>query len=152
MSLTESTVRSLWMSTGGVLGWENISGYLMLERGTDSASVHLSWCPESYTHAEFAVCRYAEKYHPSSNDYYEQESMGGKKKGVLTTMCSSLVFCSFLYSHVQVPFCSLFLFLFCTRAAGRLDVQFWTWCCHSALLRWENAVGLLKGYSGFINT
>lgn len=69
------------MSTGGVLGWENISGYLMLERGTDSASVHLSCCPESYTHAEFAICRYAEKYNPSSNDYYEQESMGGKKKG-----------------------------------------------------------------------
>lgn len=47
-----------------------------------------------------------------------------KKGGVFTMTYSSLVFCSFLYSHVQVPFCSLFLFLFCTRAAGRLDVQF----------------------------
>lgn len=47
-----------------------------------------------------------------------------KKKGFVTIVYSSLVFCSFLYSRVQVPFCSLFLFLFCTRAAGRLDVQF----------------------------
>lgn len=47
-----------------------------------------------------------------------------KKKGFVTIVHSSLVFCSFLYSRVQVPFCSLFLFLFCTRAAGRLDVQF----------------------------
>lgn len=52
----------------------------MLERGTDSASVHLSWCPESCTHAEFAFWRYAEKCDPSSNDYYGKESMGGKKK------------------------------------------------------------------------
>lgn len=76
-----------------------------------------------------------------------------KKKGVffLTIMYSSLVFCFFLYSRVQVPFCSLFLFLFGTRAAGRLDVQFWMCCCHSARLRWENAVGLLKGYSDLIN-
>lgn len=57
-----------------------------------------------------------------------------KKKGFITVMYSSLVFCSFLYSRVQVPFCSLFLFLFCTRAAGRLDVQFCMWSCHSALL------------------
>lgn len=69
----------------------------------------------------------------------------------LTIMYSSLVFYYFLYSRVQVPFCSLFLFLFSTRAAGRLDVQFWMWCCHSALLKWENAVELLKGYSGLIN-
>lgn len=115
--------------------------------------VHLSWCPESYTHAECAICRHAEKYDPSSNVYYDQESMGGKKKRFffLTIMYSSLVFCFFLYSRVQVPFCSLFLFLFGTRAAGRLDVQFWMCCCHSARLRWENAVGLLKGYSDLIN-
>lgn len=69
------------MNTGGVLWWENVNGYLMLEWGTDSASLHLSWCPESCTHAEFAICRYTEKYDPSSNDYYKQESMGGKKKG-----------------------------------------------------------------------
>lgn len=71
MSLTESTVRSLKMNTGDVLWWENVNSYLMLEQGTDSTSVHLSWCPESCTHAEFAICRYAEKYDPSSNDYYE---------------------------------------------------------------------------------
>lgn len=93
------------------------------------------------------------KYEPSSNDCCEQESMNGeKKKGFfLIVMYSSLFFSYFPYSHVQVSFCSLFLFLPCTRAAGRLDVQFRMWRCHSALLRGENALGLLKGYPDLIN-
>lgn len=87
------------------------------------------------------------KYEPSSNYYCEQESMNGeKKKAFLMVMYSSLFSSYFPYSHVQVSFCSLFLFLSCTRAAGRLDVQFRMWRCHSALLRGENALGLLKGY------
>lgn len=48
------------MSTGGVLGWENIDGYLMWERGADSALVHLCWSQESYTHAEFATVWFAD--------------------------------------------------------------------------------------------
>lgn len=79
--------------------------------------------------------------------------MEKKKKRLffLIVMYSSLFFSYFPYSHVQFSFCSLFLFLSCTRAAGRLDVQFRMWRCHSALLRGENALGLLKGYPDLIN-
>lgn len=45
----------------GVLGWGSINGYLMLECGTDSASVHLCWSHESYTHAGFTISWFADR-------------------------------------------------------------------------------------------
>lgn len=50
-------------------------------------------------------------------------SRWGGGEGFLKIMGSSLFFSYFLNSHVQVSFCSLFLFLSCTRAAERLGVQ-----------------------------
>lgn len=46
---------------GGILGWENIRGYLTLEHGTDSAPVHLCRSPGSYTHAEFTTSWFADR-------------------------------------------------------------------------------------------
>lgn len=131
MSRMESTM-SLINEHGGCV-WENIRGYLMVQRRTDSALVHLCWRDELHPCwiRHLVICRRAaKKYGPSWTDCCDHESMGGGK-GFLKIMGSSLFFSYFLNSHVQVSFCSLFLFLSCTRAAERLGVQLWMslLCC-----------------------
>lgn len=139
------------MSTGGFSGWDNISGYLMLQPGTHSALVYL-WRSDELHPCwiwHLVVCRWTEKkniYDSSWNDCCDPSQwMGGEV--FFMVMHSSSFFSYFLISCVQVSFCSLFLFLFCTRAAGRLTVQFSMWLCYSSLFRLENAVWLLKDYS-----
>lgn len=139
------------MSTGGFSGWDNISGYLMLQSGTHSALVYL-WRSDELHPCwiwHLVVCRWTEKkniYDLSWNDCCDPSQwMGGEV--FFMVMLSSSFFSYFLISCVQVSFCSLFLFLSCTRAAGRLTVQFSMWLCYSSLFRLENAVWLLKDYS-----
>lgn len=139
------------MSTGGFSGWDNISGYLMLQPGTHSALVYL-WRSDELHPCwiwHLVVCRWTEK---KNNIWFElkwllwSQSVNGGEVFFMV-MHSSSFFSYFLISCVQVSFCSLFLFLSCTRAAGRLTVQFSMWLCYSSLFRLENAVWLLKDYS-----